>query len=34
MQTHTSNEHGEVLVAIMNSPADFEIAQSQHWWQF
>jgi len=29
MQTHTSNERGEVLVAVMNSPADFEIANIQ-----
>jgi hypothetical protein len=24
---------GEVLVAIMNDPADFAIAQEQHWYR-
>jgi len=33
MQTHLSNERGEVLVAIMNDPADFALAHEQHWYR-
>jgi hypothetical protein len=33
MRNHNSNKRGEVLVAIINSPADFEIAQSQNWYR-
>lgn len=33
MQTPLSNERGEVLVAIMNDPADFVLAQEQHWYR-
>lgn len=33
MQTDISNERGEVLVAIMNDPADFIIAQERHWYR-
>jgi len=33
MQTHLSNERREVLVAIMNDPTDFVLAQEQHWYR-
>jgi len=33
MQTYLSNERGEVLVAIMNDPADFALAQERHWYR-
>jgi len=32
-QVQTSKERGEVLVAIMNDPADFAIAQERHWYR-
>jgi very-short-patch-repair endonuclease len=33
MPIQTSNKRGEVLVAIMNEPADFAIVQEQHWYR-
>jgi very-short-patch-repair endonuclease len=32
-QAQTSKERGEVLVAIMNDPADFAIAQERQWYR-